>query len=48
MPHDEAKWMKLCSYNQTPSPSLPVNSKSQAKWSEKNTGEERKNELMLL
>lgn len=24
MPPDEAKWMKLCSHNQTPSPDLPV------------------------
>lgn len=49
MPHDEVKWMKLGSYNQTPSPSIPVNSNFQAKGSkERNNGEDRKNEFMLL
>lgn len=48
--HDEAKLMKLCNSNQTPSPSLPVNSNSQAKGWEKKywRGEKKKQNYMLL
>lgn len=43
MLHDEAKQMKLCNSNQTPSPSLPVKIVTLKQRDEKrNTGEERK------